>query len=58
MKKKMVITIPEKKKKIKETPEERLERIRMWQATRTQVVPDKKHTYNRKKFKGGGNYEY
>ena len=49
--KKRIIKVPERKKKIKETPEERLERIHQWQTTRTRVVPDKKHTYNRRKFK-------
>ena len=35
----------------KETPEERLARIQQWQTTRTRVVPDKKKTYNRQKYK-------
>ena len=49
--KKRIIKVPEKTKKIKETSEERLERIHRWQTTRTRVVPDKKHTYSRRKFK-------
>ena len=36
---------------LKETKEERLERIRLWRTTTTRAVPDKKHTYNRQKFK-------
>ena len=36
---------------IKETQEQRLERLRMWRTTTTRLVPDKKHSYNRQKFK-------
>lgn len=36
---------------LKETQEERAERIRLWQTTVTRTVPDKKHVYNRQKFK-------
>lgn len=36
---------------LKETKEERAERIRMWRTTTTRSVPDKKHTYNRQNFK-------
>ena len=48
---KRTIKVPTKPKKVVETKEERLERIRMAATTRTRVVPDKKHTYNRQKFK-------
>ena len=42
-----VIKVPERGKKITETQEERLERIRLWPTTRTRVVPSRK-TYKRK----------
>ena len=42
-----VIKVPERGKKITETQEERLERIRLWPTTRTRVVPSGK-TYKRK----------
>lgn len=35
---------------VKETAEERAERIRMWAATRTRFIPSKKE-YNRRDFK-------
>lgn len=41
------VKLPEKKK-IKETKEERQERIRMWPTTRTQVIPNKKKDYKPK----------
>lgn len=50
--KKRIIKLPDRNP-LKETQEERQERIRMWAATRTQVVPNKKH-YNRKKLKEVG----
>lgn len=56
-KKKMVIQLPEKKKKIKETPEERAERIRLWPTTRTRVVPNKKKAEERKRSKEVPDYE-
>lgn len=56
MKKKMVIELPEKKK-IKETPEERAERIRLWPTTRTRVVPNKKKEAERKRTKEVPDYE-
>ena len=34
---------------IKETPEQRKERIRVWPTTRTQIIPNKK-AYDRKKL--------
>ena len=49
MMKKIIIPVPKEKKKIKETPEERAERIRLWATTRTRVVPSAK-VYDRKKF--------
>ena len=36
---------------LKETPEQRAERLRLWRTTVTRAVPDKKHGYNRQKFK-------
>ena len=40
---------------VKETPEQRKERIRQG-GMYTRVVPDKKKTYNRQKFKRGEDY--
>lgn len=41
--KKITIKLPEKDRKVKETEEERKERIRMWRTTTTRVVPDKRY---------------
>ena len=50
-KRKMVITLDRKPQDIlKETAEQRAERLRLAKATQTQVVPNKKH-YNRKKLR-------
>ena len=42
--KKIVIKLPKKDRKVKETEEERKERIRMWRTTTTtRVIPDKRY---------------